>query len=160
MSSSFAQLAQINTAIYDTLKVADGLKYHQNYDKLSEAITNTPLLQVHWSNKTTDVSGTTDRTTFRAGLRQTDMTFYADLYADVLGHINQIFPKIFPLVDAIDTILEDQDGKPYFGLVIDNINVIKAFSWSVEKTTFIYEQQTGTELKYPGVRFTINVRVF
>ena len=150
-----ALLGEINTAIFDTLKFADGLKLYQNYDQITEGIAGTPLLRVYWLDKTTDVSGSADRSTFRGGLRQTDMTFVADLYADTRGHINQIFPSIMPLVDNLDTIIEEQNIKPYFGH-----DAIKAFQWSVELTTFVHEQQAGTELKYPGVKFTFNVRVF
>lgn len=159
MSTTFEDIANINTAIYDTLKTVDPelLLYSQNYNDLREGVANFPMFQVYWQSGT--VGSATDRYTYTAGLRISDLVFHVDLFADTRAQSDNIFGAIFPLLQKIDQKLSEQNTKPYFGLVrTDGEYVIKSYQYSYERATFTYEQGDG--VTYPGVRFVINVRVF
>ena len=58
---------------------------------------------------------------------------------------------LYPLIDAIQDVLEDEDNKPYFGL--EGIKVIE--SWSARRIVFEYGGS-----RYVGARFIIKLRVF
>lgn len=165
MTTTFEGIEQVNTGILTSLQtdlnalVADNELeqiYFQNYSDLSEGIANVPLIQVYWQGHTTPDS--IDRHTFRGGIKQIDATFHIDLYLDNRSNIDQIFPQMFPLLNAIDKTLQSQDTKPYFGVSKD---VLKAFSIvSAERATFQYETSSDTSRSYPGVRFVISTRLF
>ena len=143
-------ITQIAEAIESTLSAATGLTYTQAPDELTEGMQNWPLLQVYWDESTQDPSGNTDRTTFKAGVRQTVMTFFADLYVRPRSHIGEDIGALLPLIDAIQDVMEQQNTRPYFGL-----EGIQAFSWSAKRVVFAYG---GAE--YIGARLTIEIRVF
>lgn len=151
----FQEIEGIHQALYDTLIVADEEleKYSKNYDEIPEGIKNTPLLIISWANQVT--GNATDRATFRAGVRITDITFYCDLYLSQRSWSYKIFPETYRLLNKIEQVLIAQEVKPYFGL-----DTIKSYQWSVERATFEYESNDQTTHQYPGVRFTINVRLF
>lgn len=159
--ATFEDIALINTAIYETLLPADSelALYSQNYDAISEGIVNLPLFQVYWQNGT--VGSATDRATYGAGVRISDLVFHVDLYVDARNHSDKIFVSMFPLLNAIDEILSSQDRKPYFGLTrADGTPIIKSYQYSYERATFSYETGTDVNRQYPGIRFIINCRVF
>lgn len=143
---------QINTAIADTLADATGLDANavQDYDELSEGIIDTPTLQVYWRRTRTDVESGSAQTTFRGVVRQTSLTFHADLYAQQRSHIGEDMAALLPLIDAVQAELEEQ-RTTRFGL--ENIEAIE--SWQGDQTIFDY---SGT--LYVGARFVIIVRVF
>jgi hypothetical protein len=145
-------IAQICDAIETTLSSATGLNRSETYSELSDGITEEAWLQVYPETLETDVATGTDRTTFRGGVRQTEFTFHADLYARQRSHIGDDMRLLVQLIDAIVVKLEQQATKPYFGL-----EGIKAFRWRGERVTFIYGDR---QLPYVGMRFTITVRVF
>lgn len=146
-------LAQICDAVTTTLGEATGLDFTQSYDELTEGMNDTPTLQVYPQSLNQDpTTAGTDRTTFQAGVRQTNIVIHADLYAVRRSHIGENMGALLPLIDAIVTILEAQDTKPYFGLV-----GLKAFTWSGERLNFDYGDPAQT---YVGMRFTLTFRVF
>lgn len=145
--------AQVIDAIESTLSAAAEVDYSQSYDELSEGIQDSKVLQVYWDASNQDAVNTTiDRTTFQAGVRQTDMTIIADYYAHRRGNLAEDMDKLVTGIDSIIAILEAQDTKPYFGL-----SGIKAFSWSAQRVTFSYGDATQ---QYMGARFTFIVRIF
>lgn len=145
--------AQICDAIADTLGDAASVARTQSFDELGESIGDTPLLQVYpgttWQQ---DPSGNTDRTTFGGGVRQTILVIHVDLYAHRRARMSEDMAALVNTSDEIETILEEQDKKPYFGLV-----GIQAFSWLATRVVFVYTDQ---EIKYAGVRYAITIRVF
>lgn len=155
MAIGFQEIEGINTAIYTTLKEADDelKKYSQNYDDLSEAIKNTPMLQIYWQSL--DNPSATDRSTFGGGERIQDLTFYVDLYLDQRSHVDKIFKQKFNLMNKIEKVFNAQNRKPYFGLA-----TIKSFHWRVERSTFEYGGVDGQSFNYPGVRYTLDIRIF
>lgn len=165
MPTTFEAIEQINTGILTQLQTDLDLLvanselekvYYQDYSDLSEGIANTPLIQVYWQGHTTPDS--IDRHTFRGGVKQLDAVFHIDLYLNNRANIDQIYPQMFPLLNAIDKTLQSQNEKPYFGVSKD---VLKAFSIvSAERATFQYETSSDTVRQYPGVRFVISTRIF
>ena len=145
-------IAQICDAIASTLSAATTTPRTQSYDELTEGVNDVPMLQVYPENGNQDPSGNTDRTTFKAGVRQTMLTIHADYYAHQRVHIGEDMAALVSGIDALTDIFEAQDTKPYFGL-----EGIQAFSWSWQRVTFQYGDP---QYSYVGARFIINVRVF
>lgn len=145
-------IAQICDAIEETLGAATGITRSESYDELTEGIHDLPMLQVYPENGNQDAFTSTDRTTFRGGVRQTSLMIHADLYAQQRAHIGEDMKKLVDSIDAITDVFEAQDTKPYFGL-----DGIKAFRWRWERVTFVYGDPQSN---YVGARFFIEVRVF
>lgn len=144
--------AQITDAIESVLGAATGLERSQSYDELTDGMTDAPTLQVYWQRDVTDPQGTTHQTTFRRGVQQTEMVFYADLFARQRSHIGEDMQTLYAAMESVRTTLEAETVKPYF-----NLDGIEAFRWTAEKVTFEYGDPV---LPYLGVRYTITVRVF
>lgn len=145
-------LAQIIDAIEATLSTAPTLERSMSYDELTEGINDTPLLQVYPEAGDQDPTTNTDRTTFRAGVRQTSLTINCDYYAQQRKHIGEDMAVLVDGIDAMTTIFEAQDTKPYFGL-----DGIQAFHWGWQRVTFDYGDPA---INYVGARFTLTIRVF
>ena len=144
--------AQILDAIKTILATAPKLARAMSYNELTETIPDAPLLQVYPESGDQDPTGNADRTTFKAGVRQTALIVHADYYAQQRSNLGEDMGKLVDGIDAMTTIFEAQDVKPYFGLV-----GIKAFHWSWTRVLFDY----GTPgVNYVGARFIIVVRVF
>lgn len=151
----FQTLFGISDAIYESLRNSDGdlAKYSQHYDNITEAIKNTPMLQIYWQNS--DNPSSTDRSTFGGGMRISDTEFYVDLYLDQRAHVDKIFKQMYPLFDSIEKVFNAQNQKPYFGL-----ETIKSFSWRADRATFEYGGIGNQVWQYPGIRYTLDIRVF
>jgi len=145
-------IAQICDAIETALGAATGLARSESYDELTDGIHDLPMLQVYPESGNQDAFTSTDRTTFRGGVRQTGIMIHADLYAQQRAHIGEDMKALVDSIDAITNIFEAQDTKPYFDL-----EGIKAFRWRWERVTFVYGDP---QLTYVGARFYIEVRVF
>lgn len=145
-------LTQIGAALDATFATVPGLTYVHQPGELREGMQDAPLLQIYPDTLAQDPEGNADRTTFRAVVRQTVQTWNMDLYARQRSDLGEDMAALLPLVDAIVDRLEQQDTKPYFGLV-----GIKAFSWTAQRVAFVY----GTpEISYAGMRFVLTLRVF
>lgn len=153
-------VAQINTAIATTLGEAAGIVRIQDgandgtadnqTTPLSESMNDTPTLQVYLESGVTDVSNEVDRTTFGAGVRQTELVFNCDVYARQRAHIGEDMAKCIELASAVWDVLEQQRRQPYFGL-----EGIQAFHWTAQRVVFTYGA-----VDYAGIRFVLTVRVF
>lgn len=145
-------LGQILDAVKNTLAVAPTLARSMSYDELTEGINDTPLLQVYPEAGDQDPAGNADRTTFAAGVRQTNLTINCDYYAKTRNHIGEDMAALVNGIDAMSNIFEAQNTKPYFGLV-----GIKAYHWSWQRVIFEYGD---SQIRYMGARFTVTIRVF
>lgn len=153
-------IAEINTALATTLGAAAGIQRIQDgandgsgdggTTPLSDGMNDTATLQLYWQDGETDVAQEADRTTFRAGVRQTQLTFFADVFVKQRGSIGEDMAKVIRLASAVWDVLEAQQTKPYFGL-----DGIQALHWTAARTLFEYGQVT-----YMGMRFTLTIRVF
>ena len=144
--------AQINSAIESKLGTAVGRARSQDFDELTDGMTDTPTLQVYWQRDNTDPQGTTHQTAFGTGVQQMEAIFHADLYARQRSHIGDDMAVLYTVMQAVRETLEAERSSPYFGL-----EGIKAFRWAAERVTFEYGDPS---LPYVGVRFVITVRVF
>jgi hypothetical protein len=142
-------IAQINTAIRDALAGVN-VKEAQDYNEITENIVNWPLLQVYWESLEQDPTTSTERSTFTAGVRQTDLVYHVDLYTSRRAHSKQILADMYPLIDEVTAVFEAQDSAPFFGL-----DGVKAFSFSAQRAIFEYANE-----QYNGVRWILNIRVF
>ena len=147
-------LVQICDAVEASLSAATGLTNSQPYDELTEAMVDLPMLQVYPDDGTMDARMSNDRTSFKAGVRQTGFTILADLYARQRGAgIGEEMGALVPLIDAIMDVFRAQDTKPYFAL-----EGLQSFGpVTFRRVNFVYgDPQTN----YVGARFTIPVLVF
>src|SRR5512139_962325 len=96
-------LAQVCNAVETTL--APAVTYTQSYNELKEGLNDWPMLQVYWDASNQDPGGNADRTTFKAVVRQTDITIFADLYGTPRRDIGEDMAALLPLVDAVIDIL-------------------------------------------------------
>ena len=150
-TTSTVTLASIVDAIEGVLDGATGLTASQTYDEITEGIQDMPMLQVYpESCSGTDIAGVNDRTTFKAGVRQTEYIIHADLYAAQRAHIGQNISTLVDMIDAITTQFETQSTGNLFGL-----STIKSFHWRWERVVFEY-----ATVEYTGARFYITIRVF
>jgi len=155
-------LAAIIDAVEDTLGAATGITRSQSYDELTEGVhgADTPLLQVYAeANSPVALGGTTapaDRSSFGGGSdkprRIKNYTIHADLYAQQRKRIAEDMAVLVDAIDAIETVLENQDTKNYFGL-----SGIQSFAWSWTRVTFIYGDP---QLSYAGARFVLLITVY
>lgn len=147
-------LAQVLDAVATTLGAANGIGAGagvvQSYDELTDGIAATPTLQVYPQSALDDVASQNNRTTFQAGVRQRQYTLHADVYARVRGVIGQDMNAVVVLADAVETKLDAQDVRPYFGL-----DGIQDYKWDMNRVTFDYGNY-----KYAGLRFVIRIWVY
>ena len=150
---------EIGDAIADTLNeigtitIIDGAAvtvYVEGPTEINEGAPDTPLIQIYPQTGFVDWSTQTDRTTFRGGVRQEDMTWNIDAYATRRAHFAEDMKALLPLIDAITDKLEEQDTKPYFGE-----SAIQSFQWNW--TYGVYPMADG---EYVGVRYVLTTRVF
>lgn len=147
-------IAQICDAIESTLGAATGITRSQSYDELTEGMPpgDLPLLQVYPEAGEADITGTTDRSSFRGGVRQTELIIIADLYAHQRSHMGEDMEILVDGIDAFIDVMEAQDTKDYFGLA-----GLQAFHWRFERVTFVYG---NPQLPYVGARFYLTIRIF
>lgn len=148
-------IAQINTALHNTLSTISGLALSQDYDDLTESLNEYPVMQVYFVSKDNTIASDTSKNTFGSGatgppIRQTTITFHVDLHVTPRNFINQIFEQTYPLIDAIDLVFEQQYNTPFFGL-----DGIKAYRYRCEFVNFTYGN-----VETNGVRWFIEVDVF
>lgn len=110
-------IGEVCDAIETTLATASGINTTQSYDELAEGLNaaDLPLIQVYWQDLMMDPTGGTDRTTFQAGVRQKQVTIYADVYAAQRSFLWQDMKAVVDAVDNILVVLESQNTVPYFG---------------------------------------------
>jgi hypothetical protein len=146
--------AQICNAVEDTLDAATGLAKSQTFSELSESYEDLPLLRVYPQSGEVDSRGSSDRTTFRAGVRVTECLLHADVICRQRSHIDLDMSKTVEMVEAVEAVLITQQAKPYFGLT-----GIKGFHWRWEIVDFPLGAGESA-VHYLGARFSITLEVF
>jgi hypothetical protein len=149
-------IAQICTAIAGALRDVPEIVRVQDAaqvsieDGMSEAIADLPTAQVYWQTSETSAGFDSDRATFTAGVRVTQMLFHIDVYVRQRAQLNEDAAETLRIAEVVQTALEAQRTKPLFGLA-----GVQAFRWSAERVVFEYGQ-----VGYAGVRFAVTVWVF
>lgn len=134
-----------------------GIQRVMNYDELTESIVDTPLLHVYGESGAVDAGNSNDRTTFGAGVRQTEFVITMDGYARRRSHLAEDLKAQMEMIDVIDAVLV-ATTKPLFGEA-----AIKGLSWKWERVTLAYgntQEMGGPREQYAGCRFTITLRIF
>jgi len=146
-------IAQICDAIEAVVGSVATVTRSQSYNELTEGINSadTPLAQVYWQSLSMSPPGGTDRATFKAGVRNKQMTFHVDLHAAQRSHLGENMASMLDTFDDILDALEAQDKKPYFDL-----EGIKAWQLaSAERVSWQY-----ADAQYIGCRAILTVWVF
>ena len=151
---SIVGYGEIAKAVANTLRATTGVKRVEDYTQLGETIADSPCLQVYPTGGNVDAGdGETDRTTFSAGVRQTEMTVIVDGYARMRSNLREDIKAQVALADAVDAQLV-MTTAPLFG-----IPAIKAMRWAWEAIEFKYGGG-DTAPVYSGVRFTLTLTVY
>jgi hypothetical protein len=148
-------IRSILTTVLDT--VMEGVTLApsgQTLESMTEGMQDVPAIQCYFEELAQDPSGETDRTTFRGGVRQTNLTIHLDVYARQRSQLGEDISAVTDIADEVIAVLEAQDTKPYFG-----VTGLKAFSWTAQRVTFAYGSEPG-QIQYAGIRFILVFRIF
>lgn len=146
-------ISDVNKAVESTLGKAKGLARTAADETITEGVNDLPYLMVYSDGGNVDSGGGgTAQTTFRGGVRQTAQDVFVDVYVKQRSHIGLDLAKTYQCADAVISVLEEQEVKPYFGLA-----GLQAFNWSWERVTFVYGDPN---ISYAGVRFTLAFTIF
>lgn len=145
-------LTQICDAVRDDLDMASGVKRSMSIGDMRESIPDLPLVMVYPESGETAMNSGNDRTTFRAGVRHSQVVVHVDVYGRQRSQISEDMKSSVQMADAIIARLEAQQSKPYFGL-----EGLKSFKWSWERATLIYGDP---QINYAGIRFILTFDVF
>lgn len=141
---------QLIEAIRAALAVASGINEAQASTTMTESIQNLPVLQVYLETEETSADSGTDRTTFRAGVRQPEITINVDVYVRQRAHIGEDLAACYVTAQAVRDVLAAQNTQPYFAR-----DGIQSFRWRMERVTFDY-----SGVLYAGLRFILTMRVY
>lgn len=146
--------AQVCNAIESTLATATGINVTQSYNELTEGIHDENLLQVYPESGEVSAVSNTDRRTFGSSSvvpkRHDESIYHVDYYATQRSNIGDDMAKLVPGITAIKAKLNEQNGKPYFGL-----SGIKSFKWRWERVVWDYGG-----VSYIGARFYLTITIF
>jgi len=139
-----------NSAIETTLSAAPALASSQDFDEISDAIADLPLLQVLIQNWYQSRDSETAQATFSGVRRHFEATFYADFYVAPVSAAAQVSATFMDLIEDVNNILDAQVPFTYFG-----DSTIKSFEWMAERVVIVYANYS-----YDVARYTITVRTF
>lgn len=142
-------LRALDSAIAQTLGAAAGVARARDATGLADSVIDVPLVQVRWMGLETR-SGQSDRLTFAAGVRATEATFAADVYARQQPRRGQDSALALDLADAVQAELEAQRRPPCFGVA-----GAAALRWQAEPITL-----SSGGASYAGVRFVLVITLF
>lgn len=121
-------------AVRDVLGQAPSVLTAQTYDEITEAIPDTPLLQVTFSTSTVDSAHDVDRTTFGAGVRHSTYELLVSVYAQQRSDLSENLKVQHLVLDELEAQLEAQDSCQPFGIV-----GCKGFRWTTTRGLIQYE---------------------
>lgn len=124
----------------------------QAFDELTEAIQDTPAIQVFLESLTADANATTDRSTLRVGMQKSTLAVTIRTLARQRSNIDDDFTAVMACWDAVEAVLEQVslDCLPFFG-----VEAIRAFHWTAAPTLFDYAR-----VLYVGIEHTLTLEVF
>lgn len=124
----------------------------QTLDSLTEGIPDLPLMSIYPESKSTDSrSGSTNRSSFGGGVKQSETTIQVYVHAAMRSNIDEDFTRLVDVVDAVDTVLDEQN-EDIFG-----INGVKSFKWDWNRAIIEYGEPSQ---KYVGALYTLVFTVF
>ena len=146
-------IADLISAIKDTLSTAESLEAAFDFDETPEGIPDTPAMMVYWQDSDR-VSRNSDTAGAAFGApnmtRETLLTFHVDILAVQRSFLGENMEDVITLTDEVWDILDAQTQKPYFG----NAH-IQAFQWRATR----FDQEYASKL-YMGTRFIIETEIF
>lgn len=140
-------LTTLNTAIHAALEGISGLVV-QNYNELTESISDTPLAQVYFESGT--LRNETGQSTFRSQTRRNDWTFHVDLYIAPRAHVGEDMSDTATWIGKITDKFDEQKTGYAFG-----VTGAQTFSYSWQRVSFDYGGQS-----FVGVRFVLTFTVY
>ncbi len=129
----------ISRAVADTLKAvkssfATSPVIVQNFDELTEAVNDWPLLQVlPKKGKVDPFASNTERSSFGGKVQATSFGIEIIGYAKPRAELAEDIEAQVALIDGVDVVLSSQNGVPQFGL-----QAIKGFNWEWERANAAY----------------------
>lgn len=134
--------AQINKAIRDQLVFPNVVT--QGHNELTEAIAETPAIQVYFNSVTDHAPEGTNRATMGSTpVRQRRFVFWVDCLAAERRDISDDMAAVYDLSELVEDKLDQQNSKPLFGLA-----GIQQFSWSGERVTILYAEKPIASIRY------------
>lgn len=109
-------ISELTAAVRDTLGAAASIVQAQAGRDITEAIPDTPMIQVYLQRFQLSTNSQTDRTTFRGGKRHKLYALNVDVYTHTRSTLGDEMALLETVLDELITILEAQATKPYFGL--------------------------------------------
>lgn len=152
-------IAELITAIKDTLSVAEDLVAAFGHTELPEGITDPATMVVYWQDSEwVSIAGTSDRITFGGGrgdgtpvpTRESVLNFHVDIFAVQRSFLGENMEDVITLTDQVWDIFDAQNSRPYFGN-----DSIKAFRWKAQRWDEDYDNRL-----YMGSRFLIELEIF
>lgn len=141
--------ASLCKAVATTLKDAHIAEQVQAYDELTEAIADTPTLQVYLKEDAAETDDTgIHQSTFQAGVRIARLTVIIDCYARQRSHLAQDMAAQMDIIDAVDAVLCQQVAAPFFGGA-------KALHWTWKRLVL-----ENAETHYAGAECTLTLWIF
>ncbi len=148
MISSTLTLATMCRGIADGLVNAITGSVIQNYNEMTEAALDVPLLQVYPNS--TAVRNATGQNTLRGGVRVTDVEIYVDVLVTERSFLAEDMEAVVDAADDIMAVLNAEKTYPPFTVVS-----IQALSWRMDRVQFAYGG-----MNFVGLRFTLSGVVY
>ena len=147
------ELATLLSDIETTLAAAPSVLLTQNYDELTEGVSETPLLQVYPEGcDPVSRKSETDRITLggtTGGVVQKIYTVNCDCYISQRHFIAQDMRDLVVAIDELMDILEAQPRGDLFGN-----STVNSFKWSWKRVSFTYSGAL-----FVGVKILLKVNV-
>lgn len=150
---SSVKLVDICNGIRDTLMAAEQVEAAQGPTELTEGYQDLPLLQVYPQSGETDIAQGNERSTFRAGVRQTEFGIVADVVVcQRSASLAEDMEAFLDVVEGVTAKLEGETVRPFFGQ-----EAVKAFRWRWERVLLTRGDEGQP---YLTMRVSLTVRVF
>lgn len=143
-------LTEMCAAIAHDLKMSQKVKRVMEPREMKESVEDLPLVQLYPQTIEGSGDSQTDRSTFRAGVRERQVVLQIDVFARPRSHIGEDMQATLEVADGVIDRLDQQQGAPYFGLA-----GFKSFKWSAERAPIV-----NNEITYMGMRFTLTLTLF
>lgn len=143
-------ISKIIENITQFLSSIESVKRVQGGASLSEAIAETPTIQVYFDKFLQSDNSSVDRISFGKGsnvIRTPKCTVIIDIYARQRSHIGKDLEVCYNILDDVIEKLKLQVSSPYF-----NTEGITGYKYEAERAVFQY----GNTM-YTGVRITLDL---
>lgn len=151
--TDFVKIEDLNDALATFFTGTTGVQRVQGHSGLTEGMQDWPTLQIYPEEFEYDVATANDRTTFKAGIRQTEFLFNLDLYGRQRSQLAEDMQAMVVALDAVRARLDTAKTRPFFGMA-----EIKAYT--VGRARRVLFEYGDPAIRYTGFRIPLALRVF